>query len=961
MAEEITRLSLQVDSTQVASANSELDKFATQGKKAETAATAFERAGKGASSAMAGIANTAGQANSAQAGLAQNARASAASLEASSSAALRVQTAQAALAVATARVTVAQEAFNRAQAAGPATQTQFALASARVEQAQASQAQAAARLAAAQALLTVSTKSAGAAAAITAQQQQQLGFQLHDFFVQVAAGQNPLTAFVQQGSQLSGAFGSAGNALRAVAGIFTATRLLLGGLAGATIGVAVAFHQGSEESLAFQRAIILTGNAAGVTEGQFNDMARTIADSTKTTIGSARETLQSLVASGRFSGDALAQAARGVQLLSKVTGQSRDEIIKDFVRAADGPTRFAEQTNRSLNFLTAKQIDYIRTLEDQGRTQEALAVTFAALNERTGEAAEKVGTLERAWLAVKRAVSGAADALLSIGRDQTAEEAIRGLRAELELLAQQQSPEEQGSGAVDRRRAEIEDLIRSLERQQSAERSTAAAAAQAAQTNQAAIAFGKLKEQTLTRQARLAKELADANALADRAGATAAERAAVLAGIREKFASLDSDVNAIARAKLQADLEAIEQVLKDRNDAVRNAQTVFNALRQAGRLNDEEAFAAQRAQVALQAQFEVQALQDQIARLQQQRFIGKDAARLAIENAKQIASAQSQIARVRSAAAAADDALTIQQEANARRRIAAQQQEQISAVQAFEAVRRAHELELALAGSGDVERSRAQARAQIEDKFRADIERATNEIQSKRTAGTATADDEREFDARLALLREFLSRSLAEYDQFFLKRKQQEGDATIGASEAFRKYQEQAANAAKLSENFFTRSLERLEDALVEFVTKGKFNWRSLADSIVAEITRVIIKQQIANLLGDSTKGGDGFGAFAQFLAGAFGGGRAQGGTVTRGNLYRINEEAGPGEILNAGGRQYLLAAQNGRIEPQQKGGDNVVNQSFNVNVQGNPTRDSADQFAARAATKLRRASARLN
>jgi lambda family phage tail tape measure protein len=390
---------------------------------------------------------------------------------------------------------------------------------------------------------------------------------------------------------------------------------------------------------------------------------------------------------------------------------------------------------------------------------------------------------------------------------------------------------------------------------------------------------------------------------------------------------------------------------------------VFNALRQTGALDDAEAFAAQRAQIRLQADFEIRALQDENARRSQARFAGKEAVRLTIENNAAIAANLQQITRLRGDAAAAERAIDIEQEARTRRRIANLQAERLSLEQSFEAVRRTHELELSLFGRGDAERARSQARAQIEEKFRADLERLQNEIETKRTAGTATADDEREFEQRRALLRQFLQSSLSEWDAYYERRKEMERDASLGAAEAFARYREEAGNTAKLSEGFFTRGLQRVEDALVEFVTTGKLNWKGLADFIVAEITRIIIKQQIANALASfQGSGNSGAGsAFGTFIQGLFGGARAQGGPVEAGRIYRVNENAGPGEILNVGSRQYLLANQAGRVEPQQSTRQTVNNNSFNIAVPSNTTRETANQLASRAAMQLARASARDN
>lgn len=50
----------------------------------------------------------------------------------------------------------------------------------------------------------------------------QVGFQVQDLVVQIQAGQSPLTALIQQGTQLAGAFGPAGVAIGTVAAIVAA-------------------------------------------------------------------------------------------------------------------------------------------------------------------------------------------------------------------------------------------------------------------------------------------------------------------------------------------------------------------------------------------------------------------------------------------------------------------------------------------------------------------------------------------------------------------------------------------------------------------------------------------------------------------------------------------------------------------------------------------------------------------
>lgn len=204
-------------------------------------------------------------------------------------------------------------------------------------------------------------------------------------------------------------------------------------------------------------------------------------------------------------------------------------------------------------------------------------------------------------------------------------------------------------------------------------------------------------------------------------------------------------------------------------------------------------------------------------------------------------------------------------------------------------------------------------------------------------------------------------------------------DAIFGASEAVRKYQEDAANSGLQIENAMTRAFQGMEDALVAFATTGKLSFKSLADSIVADITRIIIKQQITAAMGGGGSGGgsDWVGSLISLGMGLFGpstsaysgmpdgvptrGGRASGGPVQAGQIYEVNER-GP-ELLNVAGKQYLMmGAQAGSVTPNGAGGPSsqASRGDTYVTVQVTPptgsSRETAQQWGATAGRQLQHA-----
>ena len=933
MADEVSRLSLAVDSTQVKAADAALDKMAASGGKAATSADALAQAARGSASALSQTAQGATASEAATSRTAAAQRSLQAALVASDRAS--AQAASSAL-----RLARANDQYEATLQAGPPTAAALAQALVRLELAQTGQAAAALKAQAAQDKVAAAQKGyenslrgSSAATKLNAYQAQQLGFQLNDLFVQIASGQSPVTALVQQGSQLSGTFGGLRGTLAALGTVFTATRVAAGGVLAVVGGLAFAFNEGQQQSQALQRSLILTGNAAGITEGQFNSMARSIADATRTTIGSTRETLQGLVASGRFSGEALNQAATAAQLMSKVTGQSAEDILKSFVSAADGVGKFAEQANRQYNFLTAAQVAYIKRLEETGQSQKALETVFTALNGRLTEAAGKVGTLERGYLALKSAVSSAADALLSIGRDKTPEERLASIAAQIKALETRRS-----TGSPQATQARLENLReeqKTIEETLGLQRRSAAAAAERAQREQAATQFDKLKEQSLTKQEQLTKALADANKLADAAGASAADRAKVLADIFERFGGAE-----LRRAQLEKSLSSIRDVLDAQVSAFQNAELILDAVRSAGLASDRDFYAAKRAFIDADTAARVQALEAESAAISASVRTSKER----IEADKQIAGNVAEIARLRAAAAAKGIVLDVQERSAVDALTRAYTEARIEAELFIERARRGDSLDVAGVGRGDEARKRAQGLFEIEERYGQKRERLDAEFANGRLRGKREL-----YDREVALTEEFQAKEIALFNETADAKLLAESRWENGANRAFENYVAAAANAAAQTEQLFSSAFRGAEDVAVSFITKGKADFKGFADSIVADILRIIIRQQIANALVGAIGSGGGVGAgIGAGIGAAFGAGAASGGPVTRGGIFPVNEKGGPGELLNVGSKQYLLAAENGRVMPQKTGGKSV-SQVNHFHFPGPVDRRSQQQVAAAA------------
>lgn len=200
-------------------------------------------------------------------------------------------------------------------------------------------------------------------------------------------------------------------------------------------------------------------------------------------------------------------------------------------------------------------------------------------------------------------------------------------------------------------------------------------------------------------------------------------------------------------------------------------------------------------------------------------------------------------------------------------------------------------------------------------------------------------DEIRMHEERAKILRE-ASAAQSDFDKIQADSLDKERNPLRGMAEAAKDYLEELEKTGNAMKDTVTGVFKGMEDAAVDFFRTGKLSVSSFADSIVSDITRIIVKQKLIKPLAESIGGGfgGGFGGggggnfFTDFLGSLVG--RATGGPVSAGGMYRVNE-VGP-ELLNVAGKQYLMMGnQGGSVTPnggEGRAGNSVsitVNQSF--------------------------------
>jgi len=191
--------------------------------------------------------------------------------------------------------------------------------------------------------------------------------------------------------------------------------------------------------------------------------------------------------------------------------------------------------------------------------------------------------------------------------------------------------------------------------------------------------------------------------------------------------------------------------------------------------------------------------------------------------------------------------------------------------------------------------------------------------------------------------------------------KARETDAYRQTTDAILEQQRAQANpeAVRLMDDWRSGMAGALTD-IVTGAKSAKDALKDFFDDFAAQITRAIANrwmEQLFGSMGTTGQGSSGGGGLFSIFASLFGGGRANGGPVSRGKVYEVNERGTP-EVFTAGGRQFLIPPATGRVTPMAESYSqrrpSAVYQT--INVQGKVDMRTADQIARQTGSEIGRA-----
>lgn len=811
----------------------------------------------------------------------------------------------------------------------------------------------------------------GKNAKITAAALRTVPAQFTDIVVSLQAGQNPLQVLLQQGGQLKDQFGGIGPAAQALGGYVRGLINPYTLAAGAVGALAASFLAANNGISAATRVLIESGNQAAITAAQLQESAEAIAALGGGTTSRAAELLAELAKSGDLGAAGLNRYAEAALRFERAGGQAADKTVEAFNELGKSPVTAALKLNNATNFLTAAIFEQIRALEEQGRTANAAKVAADAyadsIEGRTPAMAASLNILQRAWRGVADESKSALDSYLSIFRIATTQDQLTEVRkqiAELEAAGQK-------SYLIGPSIADLRDRERNLQESLRLDQKTVDRDRARKQQVDAAAEIAKIETDTMSRQQRMQQELSRFSRAADTAGIDPERRARLEAAIRAKYT--EKPDRGLARARLAEELQDIRSAEQEKQTIYKQSEAIIDAQRQAGLLTEAEYYEAKRSFARLDADSKVSALEAEIAVMQ--RF--KGSATEETQARRDIVVAEQKLQQARAEAAGRDVILRTQQTAAIESQARANYELQAAADAEFAALKRRLGVQVSQTGMGA---RRASEEAELEATA-ADFTRRQAQLDAEYRNGRLRGKKDL-YEQELNLLIVEEGKQLALIEEFHRRKRQADNSAQLGWQRGVENVIDgtfdTAARTARLTEDAFGG----LSTALTDLFTKGKADWASLEQTILQGITRIIIEQQLIRPIAQFLMGGGG-GSWVEAAASVIGGllgagtggggsgmpdnvptrgGRASGGLVERGGLYEINETGRPpGEVLNYGGRQYLMALRNGFVDPVPMTGGAATGMSVhNTFVLNQPAdRRTQQQVASMAGMGVQRAMAR--
>lgn len=251
--------------------------------------------------------------------------------------------------------------------------------------------------------------------------------QFTDIATQLAGGQSPWLILLQQGGQVKDSFGGVIPTFRALLGSISPVMLGIGALSSATGALLYTWYAGSSILSDFNKTLVLSGNASGLTADRMLTLARS-GQSAGLTFNQTSKALTELINAGVRAGAHFDDMSQAVARFTEASGVPVDKVAVAYGKLTTDPTSGLIAMAQQFHNVTAEQIAHVAQLQragdEAGALKAANEAATAGFNDQTKSIRDNMGSIETAADTLKRAFKSMWDAALDVGRPDTAQEMV---------------------------------------------------------------------------------------------------------------------------------------------------------------------------------------------------------------------------------------------------------------------------------------------------------------------------------------------------------------------------------------------------------------------------------------------------------------------------------------------------------------------------------------------------------
>ncbi|PVZ56569.1 phage tail tape measure protein [Pseudomonas sp. B1(2018)] len=710
---------------------------------------------------------------------------------------------------------------------------------------------------AATAKLGKQTAAVGVSAAQTAAALRGVPSQVTDIITSLQGGQSPLTVLLQQGGQLKDMFGGVGPAAKALGGYVAGLINPFTLAAAAAAGLGLAYFKGSEEAAAYNKALILTGNAAGTSADQLSSLATQISSTIGTT-GAAAEVLTQLAGNGKIAGESFGVVATAALEMQSATGKAIEETVAEFAKIGKDPVAAAKELNDQYNFLTASVYSQIVALKEQGDTIGAaklLTDTYAdTIKTRTADVTANLGLIESAWKRVKSAAAGALDATLDVGRAQSMGEQLAEAKAKLADLESKAGGNSivSKSGAVAQERELLKSRIEALTNQLQTQQNIAKAQENYNTIQREGIeAAGKLKaisDANLTNEEKRNKLIKDykrdVEALRKANPNDPLVQADVVAKNIQNIKDKNKDPAGKANQLNLSGYNDAQNAIKELQATYANSEKELEAQQKAGLITQQNYLDQRTALIRAEREEVTRAYEAEISSLEAVKDKAGTTGAQRVQLDQKIADARTNMVKAQKDADSQLEVLATNEEGRLKKQSLAIKSYTDALQQQVVTLRQQGQREAASLGMGDRQKGLQGQFNAIDDKANAQRIDLANQY-GDGSRGMSLDEYNAKLKAVAQSQQDLRNTVVANYNDMT----DAQGSWSAGASSAWENYLESTRDVAGQTKSLFTNAFSSMEDAIVQFAMTGKLSFSDFAKSVLADMARIAARQASSSAL----------------------------------------------------------------------------------------------------------------